>query len=54
MFDLRDFYLRAHFQEHNYSVNREVAVLQSLTITRHYPIAHVSAIIWLRSRSLNC
>jgi hypothetical protein len=30
MFDLRVFYLRAHFQKRNYRVNREVAVLQRL------------------------
>jgi hypothetical protein len=28
MFDLHVFDLRAHFQERNYRVNREVAVLQ--------------------------
>jgi hypothetical protein len=28
MFDLRVFYLRAHFQERNYRVNREVDVLR--------------------------
>jgi hypothetical protein len=27
MFDLRVFYLHAHFQERNYRVNREVSVL---------------------------
>jgi hypothetical protein len=27
MFDLRVFYLRVHFQERNYRVNREVAVI---------------------------
>jgi hypothetical protein len=27
LFDLRVFYLRAYFQERNYRVNREVAVL---------------------------
>jgi hypothetical protein len=43
MFDLRVFYLRAHFQERNYRVNREVAVQR---------IAYDS--LYLDSRETSC